>query len=227
MTGQGKNGSGDASFDRVAEGYDFMDSLYNNNEFFLANMPGERGAALDVGCGSGIVAEALAPHFGRVAGIDISEPMLAIARARRQLPNVEYMLADAADLRGEAEYDYIVSRTTFHHIADVPELLERLKELLRPGGRIAVLDCFSAKPVSRLRNQVFPFWAFPPDCIRLGPRAAARIFQFRESKEWLDHLDTDRYLSREGFRELYMRCLPGCEVRPESCFMAAVWEKRI
>ena len=226
MPVRGKRISGDASFDRVAEGYDFMDSLYNDNDFFLANMPEKKGAALDVGCGSGIVAEALAPHFGRVVGIDISVSMLAIARARRQLPNVEYIMTDASELRGEGEYEYIVSRTTFHHIGDLPELLERLKALLRPGGRIAALDCFSAKPVSRLRNQVFPFWAFPPDCIRLGPGAAARIFRFRESKEWLDHLDTDVYLSREEFRELYGRCLPGCEVKPVSCFMAAVWDKR-
>ncbi len=120
-----------AQFDPVAVEYDFEASLRPDHDFFLRHLPAVRGAALDVGSGSGILTLELARRFDEVVGVDISSEMLAIARARRSAANLTYLRMDANDLRLDATFDYIVSRTTFHHLTDVPAVVRRLKAMLR------------------------------------------------------------------------------------------------
>src|SRR5262245_27009546 len=59
---------------------------WNHNEHFhgwiLRNLPAGRRAAVDVGCGTGVLAGKLAPHFACVTGIDADEGMAAAASAR-------------------------------------------------------------------------------------------------------------------------------------------------
>ena len=215
-----------AQFDEVAAGYDFMETIFNNNEWFLSKMPAGRGRALDVGCGSGIMAEKLARRFAEVDGIDISENMLEIARARRNLPNIHYALSDARDFEPRQEYDYIASRTTFHHIDDIPALVEKLKTALRPGGRLAVLDCVCAvETPPRFHFIAGAFMELPLNVVRIGPGAAWKIFRFRLSEPWLEHLAHDKYLSESRFMEVFGGALPGCAFEKVQSFMGVVWEK--
>lgn len=216
------------SFDALAQGYDFLDSTLNNNDFFLSHMPRRRGRALDVGCGTGIVAQALAPHFGHVRGIDISEGMLHLARTRRGAPNISYENRDAAALAPNSEpYDYIVSRTTLHHIADKPALLRTLAQLCAPGGRVAILDCVcETRTVPRWKSALTPILCLPGDLATMGPRAAARIFKFRISKPWLDHLAADVYLTTAESESLFSTVLPGSSLCRVSVFLGAVWENK-
>src|SRR6266853_55729 len=108
------------SFDHLAEEYDFAASLERRPDFFLSHLPQRHRRVLDVGCGTGILALELSRHFESVVAIDISEPMLAIARRKRAAANIEYRLADANQLVLERKFDAIVSHTTFHHLEDVP-----------------------------------------------------------------------------------------------------------
>lgn len=69
------------SFDHLAEMYDRAVSIERRHDFFLQNLPLRRRRALEIGCGTGLLARELSRHFDSVLAIDISEPMLAIARA--------------------------------------------------------------------------------------------------------------------------------------------------
>jgi arsenite methyltransferase len=105
--------------------------------------PGER--VLDVGVGPGFLAAEMAGEVGEVgaggmvAGIDVSESMLALAKGR-----------DAAlDLRAgsvgsipypDASFDVAVSTQVLEYVADVPAALAELRRVVRPGGRILILD---------------------------------------------------------------------------------------
>jgi len=219
--------SGGESFNKLAMGYDFMDSLHNNNDYFIERMPDRRELALDIGCGTGIVAQALANYFGKVVGIDISNEMLSIARNKRTAPNIEYLEMDAETVYPGTKYDYIVSRTTFHHIRDVPAMIEKLKSMTNSGGRIAILDCTYEKgSPSIARNIAVAYLSFAFDAGRIGFKNAARIFSFRISRPWLEHLASDKYPTKKQFTELYERCLPGCTIEREKCFMGVVWENR-
>ncbi|HEX2951359.1 MAG TPA: methyltransferase domain-containing protein [Armatimonadota bacterium] len=212
-------------FDEVAIGYDFMETIFNNNDFFLSLLPPRCDSALDIGCGSGILAEALSPYFTQVTGIDISAGMLALARERRPLPNVDYRRQDAHDLSADEHYDYIVSRTTFHHLEDIPAVLERLKTIINPGGHIVILDCVS--PVAtppRWSYLVGAYGEFLPNCRKLGTSVARKILKFRISRPWLDHLASDRYLSENAFHAVFTKALPGCTITRVQSFFGAIWK---
>ncbi len=105
--------------------------------------PGER--VLDIGSGPGLLAEALAATVGpkgRVCGIDTSEPMLEMARRRCEAhSHAEFGQADAGKLPyADSSFDAAVSTQVYEYVADMPNALAELFRVLRPGGRVAILD---------------------------------------------------------------------------------------
>lgn len=107
--------------------------------------PGER--ALDIGSGPGLLAHDMARVLGadgRVDGVDVSESMLAIARRRDAAPGaapVELHEALAAELPfADATFDVAVSTQVYEYVEDMPAALDEVRRVLRPGGRLVVLD---------------------------------------------------------------------------------------
>jgi SAM-dependent methyltransferase len=215
------------SFDHLAEMYDRAVSIDRRHDFFLRNLPPRRRRALEIGCGSGLLALELSRHFDSVLAIDVSEPMLAIARARRPAANLEYRVADAGSAGLEGEFDAIVSHTTLHHIDDVPALIRRCKAALAPGGRLLIVDVIERWPLLHRSYAGLTLGAYAAsafDLFRYGPRDALTLFRFRLSRPWLDHLKSDRYLSDADFRKLYGGLLPGCRISRTRYFGYVIWE---
>lgn len=111
----------------------------------LALRPGDR--VLDVGAGPGLLAAEMAPEVGptgRICGIDISDSMLAIARARTEVPGgpgIELELGSATNIPHPAEsFDVVVSTQVFEYVDDVPAALDEVRRVLRPAGRVVLLD---------------------------------------------------------------------------------------
>jgi arsenite methyltransferase len=81
---------------------------------------------------------------GRVCGVDVSENMLALARARTPPAGsgpIEYQEAGALTLPYEdASFDVAVCTQVYEYVEDVPAALLELRRVLRPGGRALVLD---------------------------------------------------------------------------------------
>jgi len=100
--------------------------------------------AMDFGCGTGLVTLNLAPLLGSIAGVDSSPKMLErlAAKAREQgyaNVKVELFNPEKGELSGR-RYHLIASAMTMHHIPEIVPLLTRLRNLLHPGGRIAIAD---------------------------------------------------------------------------------------
>jgi 2-polyprenyl-3-methyl-5-hydroxy-6-metoxy-1,4-benzoquinol methylase len=100
--------------------------------------------ALDVGCGTGLVTLALAPHLAAITGIDSSCGMLDKLAEKIKasgISNVKTSLHDpaAGELPG-GKYHLIVSAMMLHHIEKPEQLLLNLKTLLHPGAWIAMAD---------------------------------------------------------------------------------------
>jgi ubiquinone/menaquinone biosynthesis C-methylase UbiE len=110
-----------------------------------AAVGGER--ALDVGCGCGDTALALAQRVGtqgRVIGVDVSGPMLARARERAAgLTQLEFVQADAATASFTPDHDLLFSRFGVMFFEDAIAAFDNLHRALRPSGRLAFV-CWRA-----------------------------------------------------------------------------------
>jgi 2-polyprenyl-3-methyl-5-hydroxy-6-metoxy-1,4-benzoquinol methylase len=214
------------SFDHMAEEYDFMASHAGKANFILDQLPERRSRALDVGCGSGRLAFELAQRFESVLAVDISEPMLELARRDRSAPNIEYRRADANELDVQGEFDAVVSHTTLHHMADLPATLEHLRSLVTPGGRLIVVDIVKGwLPIRPTVLRLSALLDFPLHARKHGVEAARRILRFRLSRHWVRHVQTDTFLTPDEYEDVYGGVLPGARLAPAGPFMSIVWER--
>ncbi len=140
-------------FDRIAGVYDLMNSAmtaglhhqWRERAVDRAQV-GPGSDALDICCGTGDLALELRRRIGpdgRVVGSDFSEPMLDLARRKsgeEGLP-VEFGWADALDLPyGEGSFDAVTIGFGARNLADLDKGLSEMARVLRPGGRVVILE---------------------------------------------------------------------------------------
>jgi demethylmenaquinone methyltransferase/2-methoxy-6-polyprenyl-1,4-benzoquinol methylase len=137
-------------FGTIARRYDLINDvqslglhrLWKRRLVPLAGLePGRR--ALDLCCGTGDVAFALARTGAIVTGLDFSPAMLAVARerARREAGRVEFLEGDALNLPfPDASFDAVTISYGLRNLADFEAALAGMRRVLRPGGRLLILD---------------------------------------------------------------------------------------
>jgi SAM-dependent methyltransferase len=105
----------------------------------LAPFSGEE-RALDVGCGTGALAYALAPHVREVVGVDSSAELLAAARERAPA-NATFIDGDATALSfGWGEFDLVGCLRVLHHVRRPELVVAELARVMRRGGRLLLAD---------------------------------------------------------------------------------------
>jgi SAM-dependent methyltransferase len=111
------------------------------------------GAALDVGCGSGLSTVALAEIARRVVGVDASAEMVALAP---QDARVSYAVAPAEELPfGGGAFDLLTASQAFHWF-DRGRFLREAHRVLRPGAHLVVYDHYFAARMEE--NESFRAW---------------------------------------------------------------------
>jgi ubiquinone/menaquinone biosynthesis C-methylase UbiE len=100
---------------------------------------------LDIGSGPGLLAKDIAATVGAegaVVGVDISPPMLSIARKRCEaFPWSRFEVANATSLAFEDKsFDVGVATQVYEYVADIPAALAELYRVIRPGGRVVIVD---------------------------------------------------------------------------------------
>jgi demethylmenaquinone methyltransferase/2-methoxy-6-polyprenyl-1,4-benzoquinol methylase len=133
-------------FDRIARVYDVMNSVmtvgmhhrWRRRAADLAAVgPGDR--ALDVATGTGDLAVELHGRGVEVVGMDFSEAMLELARAKA--PEVRFEPGNALELGyGDAEFDAATVGFGARNFADLGTGLAEMARVVRPGGRVVVLE---------------------------------------------------------------------------------------
>jgi SAM-dependent methyltransferase len=134
------------------------------NPFALGKL--EQGeVVLDVGSGAGtdslIAAQMVGPE-GRVTGVDMTQEMLAKARAaaaEMKATNVEFVEGEVETLPFEAEtFDVVISNGVIDLVPDKDAVFSEIHRVLRPGGRIQIADVTIQNPVSEEGRRKIDLW---------------------------------------------------------------------
>lgn len=182
----------------------------------LAGRHGER--AIDLGCGGGQLALVLAEHYDQVRAIDLSQEMINLARVKRPHPRITYEQGDLNDVRGQ--YDLVVSVMALHHVPDLPNALDNIANLVRPGGLAVLIDNAGSHPKDRWTMYYWNVLGL----VREVSQAWSR-FRINMNGHWVAHMTSDRFLSPVEFVVTYQRAFPGVEVAPAAGVYAAVWQR--
>lgn len=200
-----------ADFNRIACLLaDQADGPDRYESFLLTQLPAQCAKVLEIGCGAGRLARAIARRGSPVTGIDASPEMIRLARNRTpDDARVEFVCGDFSALTVEAgTYDCVVCVATLHHLPTEPTLA-RMKNLLKSDGLLVIHDIRSPSGVadwlvsgmSALFNGDAVWWVRH----RFRERRALR-------DAWREHGLRERYLKMAEIRLLCDMVLPGSKV---------------
>ncbi len=134
----GEEGSYDAVADLYAAAFDDIRVRHEEWRWLTAHLPSGRPDVLDIGCGHGALLTALGPRIGRGVGVDASPRMIELARARAPQHAFEHVRGPALPFE-DRSFDVVVSFLSFRYLDWDPLLLEIVR-VLRPGGRLLIVD---------------------------------------------------------------------------------------
>jgi len=152
-------------FSEVAPRYDFITRVLSFGRdaawkrALISSLPyRESPVCVDLACGTGDIAFLLAGKYprGHIAGLDITEPMLDIARHRNTHPNVSFVNQDMGSLEIESEsVDIVTGGYALRNAPNLETVIDEISRVLKPRGVAAFLD-FS-KPGANFPQKV-EYW---------------------------------------------------------------------
>ena len=200
-------------FDRISPVYDAMnramtlglDQRWRRAAVAAVVRPGDR--VLDACCGTGDLAVAALGAGARVTGLDFSERMLE--RARRKAPEGEWVQGDALALPFEdGSFDAATVGFGVRNLDDLERGLAELRRVLRPGGRVAILE------ITRPRGLLAPFYRLWFDGLvpllgRLLPGGSAYTYLPASVRRFPGPDDLAGLLRGAGFEDVRWRRFAG------------------
>jgi ubiquinone/menaquinone biosynthesis C-methylase UbiE len=154
----------EAHFDRWAGAYGRSRLLPSLQRRALAELqPAAGDRVLDVACGGGALVVEVAPRVERAVGVDISDGMLELARARldaaregETLANVEFVHGPSDALPfPDRSFTALVCTTALHHFPDPQRSIDEFARVLEPGGRVVLGDICRDGLVAKIADPLF------------------------------------------------------------------------
>jgi demethylmenaquinone methyltransferase / 2-methoxy-6-polyprenyl-1,4-benzoquinol methylase len=200
-------------FDRIAPVYDAMnrvmtaglDRRWRRATVAAAVSAGDR--VLDVACGTGDLAVEAQRAGAAVTGLDFSGEMLA--RARRKAPELDWVQGDALALPFEdASFDAATVGFGVRNFDDLDAGLRELRRVLRPGGRVAVLEITQPRGLLRVFYSLW-FDRIVPLLGKVLPGGAAYTYLPASVRRFPAADELARRLESAGFGAIEVRLFAG------------------
>lgn len=217
-------------FDNIAPKYDLLnhtlsmsiDRLWRRHVVRLVRRAKPR-RILDVATGTGDLAIAMARRIegARILGVDLSERMLDVARSKVEARGLDgRILLDRGDAEhldvADASVDVATVAFGVRNFGDLDAGLRELARVLRPGGRVVILE-FS-RPSNRLFRTLYEFYTY-----RILPRIGGMVSHDRRAYEYLPASVGEFPLPAEFLRRLEAAGFHHCKARSQSCGIAQIY----
>jgi demethylmenaquinone methyltransferase / 2-methoxy-6-polyprenyl-1,4-benzoquinol methylase len=201
-----------AMFDRIAPVYDAMNRVMTMGldrrwRRLAAEVVGPGDLVLDAACGTGDLALEAERRGGKVTGLDFSERMLERARAKSS--SIEWVQGDVMALPfDDGTFDAATIGFGIRNVSDLEGGLRELARVLRPGGRLAVLE------ITRPRGLLRPFFRLWFDVLvpvagKVLPGGAAYTYLPASVRRFPGPDDLADAMRRAGFDRVHHRLLAG------------------
>lgn len=194
-------------FSRQADTFDAYAGradVKTEDRFLAALGAAATGRVLDVACGPGVVACAVAKTAAEVAGLDATEAMLEKARRRAAevgLDNATFQTGDAENLPfDDGSFDGVVTRLSLHHFADPARAVREMRRVLKLGGRAVIVDVVSSEDQAEAElHNAIEILRDPSHVRMLPPSEMDRIiadagFQNLETVTWDKDREFDEWM---------------------------------
>jgi demethylmenaquinone methyltransferase/2-methoxy-6-polyprenyl-1,4-benzoquinol methylase len=200
-------------FDRIAPVYDVMnrvmtaglDQRWRRLAAGSAVHPGDR--VLDACCGTGDLAVAGQRLGGRVTGLDFSERMLE--RARRKSDSIDWVRGDLLELPfPDGAFDSATVGFGVRNVGDLALALQELRRVLRPAGRLAILEITTPRGILRPFYKLW-FDGVIPLLGKLLPGGSAYTYLPASVRRFPGPDDLAAMMERAGFACVDYRLLAG------------------
>uniref|UniRef100_UPI00403F67BE class I SAM-dependent methyltransferase n=1 Tax=Devosia sp. XK-2 TaxID=3126689 RepID=UPI00403F67BE len=165
---------------------------------------------LDLACGTAVISHLMNDMGFKVTGIDWSEAMLKQARAKaaKRGTDIRFIMRDAENTgEPDASYEAITNRHLVWTLVDVPACFAEWYRLLKPGGRLLIIDGNMGRQswVSRLHNSINRLLGRPGPKGHMGPVMAERHRRIRERVYFSDGMPAEAVvtlLKAAGFADI-------------------------
>jgi len=200
-------------FDRIAPVYDLMnramtvglDQHWRRLTIRAVVTPGDR--VLDACCGTGDLTIAARAAGGDPVGLDFSERMLE--RARRKAPELEWVQGDMLELPFPVEsFDAATVGFGVRNVADLERGLAELRRVLRPEGRLAILEITRPQGPLRVFYRLW-FDVLIPLAGKILPGGKAYTYLPASVRRFPGPEELAELMARHGFRDVSFRRLAG------------------
>lgn len=217
-----------AAADPLVEHLDRMAVLLAGpvHEYVARRLPGRGGRAVDLGCGTGVHTALLADRYADVLAVDVCEPALEVARRTRARAAVRYQRRDMRDVRPATDgtFDLVFSAFALHEVDDLDAALRGVRALVRPGGRVLLLDdCDEPRDAAQLRARARRELAVDVLTGRRPAGQARELYRLRTDPTWLDRQLASRPLPPGEFERRYCAVLRQAVVTPLGSARGVQW----